>query len=156
MTGQARGRRWRAILVAVLAVASACSGAGGRGERDDGVADLASLVAALEATGLEVVEGQPVEQPFLSVPGRSLRLHGEDVLAFEYRDVAARAADSEKISPDARTVGTTMIGWIAPARFWAAGRLLVLYVGTRPEVIDALSTILGAPLAGPNRDGGGA
>lgn len=111
--------------------------------------DLDELCAALEEAGFATEVGDEVEQPFFAVTGRFLRLDGDDVQVFEYPDAAARRADSETISADGRTIGGAKPMWIGTPRFWAGGRIIVLYLGDDEQVIEALSGVLGGPIAGP-------
>jgi len=107
------------------------------------------LVAALEESGASVETVGDIEQVFFSVPGRSLRVDGADVQVFEYVDEAARQADSDLISTDGSTIGTSMVTWIDQPNFWAEGRLIVLYVGREAAVFERLSGVLGDPLTEP-------
>ncbi len=91
-------------------------------------------------------------QPFFSVNGRVIVVNGGDVQVFEYADAAAAEAERALVSPDGSSVGTSMVGWIAPPHFYKAGRLIVQYVGDSTDAIDVLEAVLGQQFAG--RSGG--
>jgi hypothetical protein len=112
------------------------------------VSDYASLVAALEATGAEVVPGEELSQPFFEVPARLTRVNGEDVQTFEFADEETAASAASQISPDGGSTGTTMISWIASPHFYRAGRVIVLYVGDNETMTSLLESILGPQFAG--------
>ena len=123
------------------------TGALGRagGGNDYGSADFTADLEAAEAT---VRQAGEVEQAFFSVGGQLLSLDGQDVQVFEYPDAAYRQTESDQISSDGSTIGTTMITWVDQPNFWAKGRLIVLYVGRDAATIEMLSGILGEPLTG--------
>jgi hypothetical protein len=123
---------------------------------------LAEFTDALRLAGQSVEIGDPVDQPFFSVPGQVIVVNGEDVQVFEYPvivvngedvqvfeypDSAAAAAEAAQISPDAGSVGTSMMTWVATPRFYVLDRLIVLYVGDDQLVVEALNTILSQPVA---------
>lgn len=110
-----------------------------------GIGGYVELVDALRAAGATVESAGTVEQPFFSVAGQIIRVDGVDVQVFEYVDETAREAESEQISLDGTSVGTSMITWVAPPHFWARGRVIVLYVGTDAATLDLLETALTEP-----------
>jgi hypothetical protein len=110
-----------------------------------------SLVEALRAAGATVEPDGPVSQPFFDVPGRLLRVNGADVQVYAYPDEAAAAAAAGRITPDGSGLGPptpTRITWIAPPHFYRSGRLIVLYVGDDPDILNLLGRVLGPPFAG--------
>ena len=133
-------RRVTFLVVALLVAGCAAGGSG-----DYASADLA---ADLEAAGATVREAGEVEQAFFSPTGRLLNIDGVDLQVFEYSEVASRQVESDQISSDGSTIGTTMITWVDQPNFWAKGRLIVLYVGRDAATIEMLSGILGEPLTG--------
>ena len=112
------------------------------------VTDYASLIDSLRAGGASVKPEGEVDQPFLSVTGTMIKLHGEDVQLFQYPNAAAVEAQAARVSRDGSTVGTTKIHWIGPPHFYKQGRLLVLYVGDEDKVLKALEAVLGRQFAG--------
>jgi hypothetical protein len=105
--------------------------------------DYEALVEALQTEGATVEPVAEVEQPFFGVDGQLISVNGTEVQVFEYADEAARQADSEKISPDGSSIGTTMVTWVDQPNFWAEGRLIVLYVGQDEDILNLFSNILG-------------
>jgi hypothetical protein len=65
---------------------------------------------------------------------------------YEFADEAA-AAEAGRIGPD-RNPPTVIVEWVAPSHFFRAGRVIVLYVGTDPAVLEALAALLGPQFAG--------
>lgn len=143
---------WLLAAAAVITGWSATSSASDRpAQRESAaapVADYASLVASLRAAGAPVSPGQAVRQPFFSVPGKTIRVHGEDVQVFEFADAARAEAQASRVSPTGTTVGTTKVHWIGPPHFYRKGKLLVLYVGGDDRVLKALDASLGRQFAG--------
>ena len=132
------------VFTALLLVA--CGGIAQAGEAS--VEGQADLVNQLEARGATVELGEPIEQPFFSVQPEVLKVNGMDVQVYEYDTEEMRAGESGAISPDG-SVGTTMITWVDDPHFWAAGRLIVLYVGSDQATVDLLTDILGDPINQP-------
>ncbi len=134
------------ILVVVLA---ACGGEAEPVVSHGGpVTDYVSLVDGLRAAGATVEATGTVDQPFFAVQGRLIAVDGEDVQVFEYEDAASVEDAAGDVSADGGSVGTSMIGWVAPPHFYKKARLLVLYVGDDSEVMQLLEDVLGEQFAG--------
>jgi hypothetical protein len=112
------------------------------------VGDLASLIAALEAKGAEVSQGDAVEQPFFSPRGQILQVNGQEVQVFEYPDEDAAGNESAMVSGDGSSVGTSMMTWMDMPHFYRARKLIVLYVGSDEATLELLETVFGRPFAG--------
>lgn len=110
--------------------------------------DLPGLISALQRAGATVEKGDEVHQPFFSVEGRILRVNGEDVQVFPYRDEASAQREASLVSADGGTIGTTAVAWMGPPHFYRKGLLIVLYVGNTASVKDALQSVLGPQFAG--------
>ena len=104
------------------------------------------LVDALRAAGATVELAGEVEQAFFSVKGQKVQVNGAEVQVFEYSDEAARQAESDLISPDGISIGTSMITWVDQPNFWAKGNLIVLYLGKDPAIFSLFNPVLGDPL----------
>ena len=89
---------------------------------------LEELSAALHLADHVVTVAGEVTQPFFSVPGRIVKVDGEDVQVFVYPDVAAAGTEAALIAPDASSVGTSMVTWMATPHFFQRDHLIVLYV----------------------------
>ena len=61
---------------------------------------------------------------------------------FEYGSAAAAAADAYKIRADGSGTATTTVDWVAPPHFFLKGRVLVIYVGKDPAVVNLLTGVL--------------
>ena len=104
------------------------------------------LVAALSDAGRTVIETTEAGVPVFGVPARMIRLDQAAVQVYEYIDVEARIAISKTISPDGEAVDGIAIVWPDRPKFWATGRLIVVYTGTDGGVILLLSGLLGDPI----------
>ncbi len=112
------------------------------------VSDYASLTDNLRKAGATVEPAGEVTQPFFSVQGKIITVNGNDVQVFEYENATAADNEAALVSPDGSSVGTSMIGWVAPPHFYKAGKLIVLYVGESESVIGELASVLGPQFAG--------
>ena len=115
--------------------------------------DVDALVGLLREAGVTAEQtGDIVEQPFFTATGQILKTNGEDVQVFVYDTVEAAEEDAALVSADGSTVGTTMLMWVAPPRFYTTGHMIVLYVGEDASVASALEATLGGPFAGAGAD----
>lgn len=110
---------------------------------------LDDLIKQLRSAGATVETGDPIQQPFFSVEGKIIKVNGQDIQIFEYADENTRQAESSQISKDGSSIGTNMVNWMEPPHFWAAGKIIALYVGKNQEVIDLVSNIIGPTMAQP-------
>ena len=123
--------------------------------------DFAGLVDALRAAGAmveprgELVDlSLPPERrptPLLHGFGWRLRVNGADLIVYEYPDEAAADADAAIVGPDGSSFGnppTIMVSWIDRPHFYKSGRAIVQYVGSDPEVLRVLESVLGPQFAG--------
>ena len=67
---------------------------------------------------------------------------------YEYATEKAMNEEAAKVSPDGTSVGNSKVSWIEPPHFYKVGRILVLYIGTDSNVINALGEIIGPQFAG--------
>jgi hypothetical protein len=112
------------------------------------VQNVDSVVAALQAAGLTVEQGEAVNQPFFTVPGQTFKINGQDVQVFVFDTAQAMKTEAAQISADASTIGTNMPTWMSDPHFYKLGNMLVLYVGQDQKILDILSGILGPQFAG--------
>ncbi len=117
-------------------------------QRAGPVKDLKGLIGGLRAGGARVRRAGRVSQPFFSVRGRALTMHGEQVQVFEYANAEAAEREARLVDPSGSSVGTSMMSWTGPPHFYKGGRLIVLYVGGNRGVIRALESALGPQFAG--------
>ena len=86
-----------------------------------------------------------------------LCLEGQQVSVYAYETEEQADAVARSIDPrDPSHVGRTMIvDWAGNPTFWQRGGLIVLYLGSEPDVTATLTSVLGQPFAsGPGRDPG--
>ncbi|MDQ3803178.1 MAG: hypothetical protein M3416_04915 [Acidobacteriota bacterium] len=113
-----------------------------------GVKDLDTLAEALKAQGLNVERAGDVSQPFFSVEGHALNVDGENVQVFQYRTAGAAEKEAGQVSPDGSSVGASIMSWVGTPHFFKREKIIVLYVGDNPRVLDALRAALGVQFAG--------
>jgi hypothetical protein len=111
--------------------------------------ELLSLMKKLRAQGASVeLTRERIRQPFFSSPARIVNINGEPVQVFEFPQASAAGKEAMLVSPDGMTVGTSKPSWMAPPHFFKSGRLLVLYLGTDPQMLKILHGALGKQFAG--------
>lgn len=131
------------FAVTVAALAAACS-AGTPGHDDFGLRELQSSLRGRSLSTRLVRAADDVSFPRY----RSYRLCAEhrEVQVFEYRTVDARRAVSQTIGRTGSPVAGAYIEWAGPPRFFARGRLLLLYVGNSSRLRRTLTSIAGSTL----------
>ena len=67
---------------------------------------------------------------------------------FEYPTVEDAERESETVSADGGSIGTSMVTWVAAPHFYQSGRIIALCVGENAEVLAALEGVLGEQFAG--------
>lgn len=112
------------------------------------VTDEPSLLDALRAAGAKVEPGDVIEQPFFPVPGKVVKINGQDVQVFVFADEAAAQAAAATVPPNGSTFATMIVDWMAPPHFYQRGRIVALYVGTDAATIQLLTALLGQQFAG--------
>ena len=112
------------------------------------VSDYDNFLANLKSTGTSVETGESVSQPFFTPQGQIIKLNGEDVQVFEYISEEEAFQEVMRVSADGSSVGTTMITWIDSPHFYQSGKIIVLYIGNTPEVVEILTEVLGSQFAG--------
>jgi hypothetical protein len=117
------------------------------------VGDLASVTEALAEAGhgVHVRPGDRWLRRFVLVPDHAVKIDTGEVHVFEYASTAKRKQIS--ISPDGTGISSGrglagIIEWTQP-HFYRSGRLLVLYLGDDPVILETLSLLLGPQFAGP-------
>ena len=141
------------IALAFAILAASCSSTstpdinGSEGQSEPG-ADVFDLLGELESSGAVVENAGDISQPFLSVEGQIVKLAGVEIQVFEYADASAALAQTEMISSDGSSVGTTMISWVEAPHFYLKDRFLVIYVGSDSATIETLVEVLGPQFAG--------
>ena len=106
------------------------------------------IIDSLLATGALVEPVGEISQSFFSVKGFRFKVNDEIIQTFEYMNTTAADAEAALISPDGRSVGTSMIRWVATPHFYKKERLIVLHIGDTAAIMDALESALGSQFAG--------
>ncbi len=107
------------------------------------------LAALRGAGGIVRPAGEPAgqfDEPFFRTVGRVVEVDGAQVMMFEYRNQRDRERESELISADGSSVGSTHITWTDQPNFWASGRVIVQYLGSDRAVLSLLHNALGTPI----------
>lgn len=79
----------------------------------------------------------PGWEPSFGVRGHLVSIERNRVTAFEYKTAKAAEKLQLSVSKDGDEVGDAIIDWCCP-RFYAAGRLLVIYLGPGDRRIRSL------------------
>jgi hypothetical protein len=118
--------------------------------RERQVADYSSFTQALEAAGFDVrTEGRVrFFEDIVGVPTRVVSFDGADVWTMQYPTSAAFRSIRSSVSPRGDEVGSAIINWGDPPRYYGSGRLLVMYFGDRQRALESLDLLLGPPFAG--------
>jgi hypothetical protein len=116
------------------------------------VTDYSSFIDRLEAAGFDVLQGERTGGDHLFRPGQSVFIDGARVSTYEYPSAKALDEFTASVSKDgssipARGGGIAIVEW-SPPRFFAAGKLLVLYFGDKQRTLDALELLMGPSFAG--------
>jgi len=89
----------------------------------------------------------PSVNAFFSVPAQEVRVNDAQVNVFAYRNTDAAAAEASSISQDGQPGPTARVTWVSTPRFYRQDTLIVLYVGCAAEIVQALQTTVGPPIA---------
>jgi hypothetical protein len=141
------------VLAGVIVLTVGCGGTAGATAPTatppgQSITDDTSLVEALRADGARVELSDTIEQPFFPVPGKVIKVNGQDVQVFVFADAVAAQAAAATVPADGSSFKTMMVTWMAPPHFYQYGRIIALYVGTDAATLQRLTTRLGQPFAG--------
>ncbi len=117
----------------------------------DGMAtDYSSLIDAIQSRGVlvDLIDEIASEISSFSVPIKVISVGGADVQVFEFQSESDAKTASLTVSKDGTEIGTSIIRWIDTPHFYTNGKLIVLYVGHNPEVVNLLESFLGKQFAG--------
>lgn len=136
-------RRASTLFLGVLVLAACGSGDDGPASVEDARTNISSaldLAEALRDEGAEVEELGEVITAVFSIPGKALRVNGEQVEVYRFPDEAAATAEVPRLTQ-------SLIHWAAPARLYQQTRMLVLYAVNDPGIAALLEKLLGPPVA---------
>ena len=135
-------------LAAALACVLGCDEDSGPPTSVPGAAgpETSQLILALRDIGAtaEVIDSLPQGSGILAAPATRVQVNGGTVTVFEFA-TTAEADAAAALVPDI----LSRTRWTAPPHFYRGNRLIVLYVGSDPNVLGPLQQLLGAPFAGP-------
>ena len=149
--------KYQFLFVLLLVVVTMVSGCGGNAStaisptsttESQSVEDRASLMAALQASGVTVEVGDPITQAFFTPEGKIIKVNGADVQVFEYESSEAMENEASQVAPDGGSIGTSMVDWIDTPHFYKAGRIIALYVGSDETILNLLTSVMGPQFAG--------
>jgi hypothetical protein len=104
------------------------------------------LVEAIQDTGAATIDLGEAPGNGFGVAGKRIGADSAEIEVFEYESEDAREAVSSMIAPEATAVGGIPMAWPDRPHIWAAGRLIVVYVGTDGGTVLLLEGILGDPI----------
>ena len=133
-----------AVVVFVMAVSC------GDGPAGPSASAMNEFIEALRGRGMTVTIGEeipPSVNGYFSVPARTLHVNSDPVNVFVYSNAERAAAQAREITPDAQPSARIHVSWVSTPRFYHQGSLIVLYLGCKQEILDALQATLGPPVA---------
>jgi hypothetical protein len=118
--------------------------------------DYRQLLRRLEQEGLRVEPLGRARVDFLQDDAYLARVEGDEVRVFEFKTADVAAGAAQRVSPDGYAYttpsGGASVNWVAPPHFFRSGRTIVLYLGQRKRILQALSGMLGREFAGADTD----
>jgi len=117
---------------------------------DGVVTDYTTLIDAIQSRGVLVqyVDEIAAEGSSFSVPIKVISVGGADVQVYEFQNESDAQDSSQMISEDGTEIGTSIIRWMDTPHFYTKGKIIVLYVGQNPEIMNLLESFLGKQFAG--------
>ena len=109
-------------------------------------------MADLRQAGAEVASAEVLKPqfsfPWIPVPGVRVRIGDQGVTAFEYATVEDVEFALRHTSADGHEFASAQVWWVSDPHIYRSDRLIVLYVGTSPAILDLLARLLGPQFAG--------
>lgn len=115
---------------------------------DENATDYDFLISAIKSHGSLVLPIEEIDDSFFSVPTKVISVDDEIIQVFEFENNEAALDASRVVSPDGTEIGTSIIRWVDAPHFYTNGKIIVLYVGQNPELVDLLESLLGTQFAG--------
>ena len=111
-----------------------------------------ALIEDLRNSGATVEPSGVATLPFFAMSGVRLSVDGEQIEAYTF----ATAEEAARAAPGVSADGSQATGngiaanilWVASPHFFLESRLIVLYVGDVPELLQLLEATLGPQFAG--------
>ncbi|HEU4565202.1 MAG TPA: hypothetical protein VFS05_11155 [Gemmatimonadaceae bacterium] len=112
----------------------------------------AEVVKRLTEAGLVVADsGDTVRQPFLSVPGRLIKVGGYDLQLYLYPDTLARSSDSRTLDSARVAPHGEFIDWKQRPWLITSGNLLAILLTPREQLAERVTLTLTARHLGIGR-----
>jgi hypothetical protein len=112
------------------------------------------LVEQLTAAGAQVAPDGTTPGYPLAPTAQLLCVNDTQVRVYEYDGIASRSAVSDTISADGSRVGNTaspgsftIVEWMGPPHFYAAGQIIVLVLQDDTPLLQTLTHILGPTIS---------
>lgn len=114
------------------------------------VADYSSFTEVLGTAGFAVqTEGRiRFFEEIVGAPTRVVSFGGAEVWTMQYPTIAALRKIRSSVSSRGDEVGSAIINWSDPPRYYGAGKLMVMYFGDRRRTLQTLDLLLGPSFAG--------
>ena len=109
------------------------------------VDDLQRAGAVVRATEILTPE---TSYPWIPVPAVRITIEEHWISAFEYPTPEAVNDALRHTSADGHEFASAQVSWISDPHIYQSDRLIVLYVGTSPAMLDLLTRVLGPQFAG--------
>ena len=84
-------------------------------------------------------DGDFINIPGFSVPGRYMETFGEYVMMFQYPTAEDAGVDAAKVSADGHFIEGVEIPWEGPVHFFQRGEFIAVYVGGNEEILNGLT-----------------
>jgi hypothetical protein len=142
-------RRAIQLLVACL-VLTGCASASPSATAGpiEGPGGIEGLTADLERARAVVKPASQFAGDPLPASGFLICVSGEPVRVYVFSSAQERLKVTSTIDRnDPSKVGTSMVDWMGTPRFWQRDRILVLYLGTKGDTENLLTSVLGPPFA---------
>jgi hypothetical protein len=107
-----------------------------------------AIIERLGREGVDVGMVGEVSVPFFSVRGAMLNVAGEGVQVYEYGARAAVRKDIDAVSLRADSAGGFALTWERPPHVYRFRNHVILYPGSHPDVLAALTRAFGTQVAG--------
>ena len=121
------------------------------------IGNAEALAAALRESGATVVVLDTSDLRFLDGEVTGICVNGERVTVHSYATDQDRILVTSGIdrndpshislpSEDPNTRRVVIVEWIGRPKFWGRDRVMVIYQGATPALVDLISSVMGPPL----------
>ena len=107
-----------------------------------------SFVASLQSSQVPLEKLGSANPALFDGRGYILSIAGQMVQVIEYSNPQKAEAEAKEISSDGRSIRGQDIGFTKTPHFFLKGKTIVLYPGNSADIIERLTDLLGAQVAG--------